>query len=81
MTSSNGHGEFVGQIERKAPKAECPFCRNEVWAPADARSVLLPLDDDGQPVWDQGRAVFPLACTTCGFVRLHDIEFLSEDDN
>ena len=65
-------------LQRKAPEADCPFCGENVWGIPDGTAVIAGvIRPDGTIDDGVGLQVLALICTTCGFVRMHDVEQLS----
>jgi hypothetical protein len=51
----------------------CPFCGHEDWVLSDEMSLVQSMTDEPDPGIALGRGIpaVAVACTNCGYVRLH----------
>jgi hypothetical protein len=63
----------------------CPMCGGDRWVGLGGEFgelivprplALFEIDEDGKASTDTGYPVVGMACTTCGFVRLHSMDDL-----
>lgn len=53
----------------------CPWCGAETWAPAEEPTMFIRAGELQQPGPIMHINVFPVLCTSCGFVVLFDAQF------
>jgi uncharacterized Zn finger protein len=56
-------------LSRKGAQMPCPSCKGREWVSSGAVELTS----------DPRTEVYLLSCKECGFVRMHDLDFLIED--
>ena len=79
MTDMN---PFIEALDAKVVNPHCPVCDENSWATVeDLVQILMGPEEqsgDGPPTI-RGFDAFTIACTNCGFVRMHAAEALRGD--
>jgi hypothetical protein len=73
---------FIEALDEKVVNANCPVCDENSWSTVeDLVHVLIGSEEQSGngPPMVRGFEAFTIACTNCGFVRMHAADALRGD--